>query len=467
MDPLRSFIPHAHFYQPPREYPLTNEIPMEPGASPYHDWNEKIFETCYLPNIKIGNFSKISYDIGPTLTRWMRTYHPQALQTIVRADQQLVQETGYGNAIAQPFHHTILPLATKAEKNVEITWGIRDFIHTFGRRPQGMWLPETAVDKETLCILAENGIRFTILAPWQVCAEGEVGSLYRIELPNHRSIAAFVYSGEISAQASFDRMATSNADQFVNDAIRPLFGDNENTQLIMMATDGELYGHHQEFREMFLSQMVNGSLKSAGISLEFPERYLAEQKDIPAARIRENTSWSCHHGIRRWQQECECSPGAKWKKPLREYMNSIANDIDLHCKEYMQPLGIDLDESRKSYIDVMLDEISFDSWLSNQTIRKLDKREQPILAKLFRAQEFRLRMFVSCAWFFSEFDRIEPRNSIINAVYAVFLVENALQENLAEKYARMFSSVIGENHQVTGDKLFSQYHKIFVSEALN
>ena len=468
MDSNRSFTVHAHFYQPPRENPATNDVPSEPSAYPYHDWNEKIFETCYLPNIKIGNFSRISFDIGPTLNRWLKSKHPDALRLIVEADRKVMNETGHGNAIAQSYHHTILPLSSKEEKETEITWGIQDFIHTYGRAPEGMWLPETAVDTETLCCLVDQGIKFTILAPWQVNANPrETYSPLIVKLPGNRQIAVFIYSGELSARASFDIHATSNADHFVREQIEAQFTRDDINQHVMMATDGELYGHHQIFRDMFLSQMVNGSLKSIGVQLEYPGSYLEKISDLPFAAINENTSWSCHHGVKRWSQECDCTPGAKWKMPLRESLNEIAKDIDLLCKKHMNNYGIDVIKARNSYINVMLGENTIDSWLLSQTKYPINANESKVLADLFQAQEYRLRMFASCGWFFNDFDRIEPHNSITNAAFAVFLVERALETNLAIKYQSLLAKVKNEENGISGDIVFKQAYESSISDQVS
>lgn len=468
MDSNRSFTVHAHFYQPPRETPATKDVPSEPSAYPYHDWNEKIFETCYLPNIEIGNFSHISFDIGPTLNRWLRSKHPEALQRIVDADRKVMKETGHGNAIAQSYHHTILPLSSKEEKETEITWGIQDFIHTYGRRPEGMWLPETAVDNYTLCYLYDQGVKFTILAPWQVKPSGEDGcSPYMVKLPGNRKIAVFTYSGELSARASFDNHATSNADHFAREYLETQFRGHDLNQCVMMATDGELYGHHQTFREMFLSQMVNGSLKSIGVQLEYPAAYLEKKVDLPEVTIIENTSWSCHHGVKRWHEECDCTPGAKWKALLRESLNDIARDIDFVCKKHMEEYGIDVITARNSYIRVMLGDISFNTWITDQTTTKLSLKDIKMLAFLFQAQEYRLRMFASCGWFFNEFDRIEPRNNILNAAYAIYLVDKAIGINLVQKYQTLLSNVKSEETGISGDIVFNEGYAIYTKEKTN
>jgi alpha-amylase/alpha-mannosidase (GH57 family) len=189
---IRSLCIHGHFYQPPREDPITGLIPQEVGAAPYQNWNERIHAECYRPNAELGNFERMSFNIGPTLFRWMESHDPDTYHRILAQDRANLERNGVGNAMAQAYNHTILPLATLADKRTQIKWGIADFTHRFGRKPEGLWLPETAADLETLTVLAEQDIQFTILAPWQ----GDLDPLdtsepYRVALPDGRSIAVF------------------------------------------------------------------------------------------------------------------------------------------------------------------------------------------------------------------------------------------------------------------------------------
>ena len=202
---LRAISIHGHFYQPPREDPISGLIPKEMGAAPYGNWNERIHAECYLPNTLLGNFEKISFNIGPTLFSWMKTYDPSATRSIVAQDAANIRQNGVGNAIAQAYHHTILPLATREDKITQVEWGIADFEYQFGHRPIGMWLPETAVDLETLNILAEHGIEFTILAPWQAESDHlDVTEPYRVALSAGKSINVFFYHQGLSTAVSFN-----------------------------------------------------------------------------------------------------------------------------------------------------------------------------------------------------------------------------------------------------------------------
>ena len=255
---------HGHFYQPPREDPITGRIPNEVGAHPYHNWNERIHAECYRPNAELGNFERISFNIGPTLFEWMKKYDPTVHDLIVTQDRVNVQQYGVGNAIAQAYHHTLLPLASREDKVTQIYWGIADFEYRFGRKPQGMWLPETAVDLETLSLLADHGIEFTILAPWQAERDHlDTTEAYRVDLPQGRNITVFFYHSELSSCVSFNPTATANADFFSKDQILthylPKKSRSNVPQLLLIASDGELYGHHQQFRDRFLAHLVDGA----------------------------------------------------------------------------------------------------------------------------------------------------------------------------------------------------------------
>jgi alpha-amylase/alpha-mannosidase (GH57 family) len=211
----RALCIHGHFYQPPREDPLTGAVPEEIGAAPYRNWNERIHAECYRANAELGNFERISFNVGPTLFDWMAQHDPDTSRKIVEQDRANVRQFGVGNAIAQAYNHAIMPLATSADKRTQVAWGIADFTHRFGRKPQGMWLPETAVDIETLTIMAEQGITFTLLAPWQADAESiDPTEPYLVRLPGGRSIAVFFYHQGLSGRVSFDPALTSNADAF-------------------------------------------------------------------------------------------------------------------------------------------------------------------------------------------------------------------------------------------------------------
>jgi alpha-amylase/alpha-mannosidase (GH57 family) len=421
-----SLCVHAHFYQPTREDPLTGIIPEEPGAFPYSNWNELIFEMCYKPNAAQGNFSRISFDIGPTLSKWLRLYHPEVLNQIVDADRQNMEHYGVGNAIAQSYHHTILPLGKRRDKQTQIRWGIYEFERTFKHKPLGMWLPETAVDMETLEVLVENGIEFTILAPWQAdVKEVDPRKAYQVILQGHKSIKVFFYHSGLSARVSFDPGATENADSFARNFVKPEFTAGDQNQWLMIATDGELYGHHQIFRDKFLSYLLDGSISAQHIETDFPGLQLTQQKVFPVIKIKDDTSWSCHHGVQRWSGVCSCTPNSEWKKPLREALELVSDEVDKIFTAAGKGVFENVWDARDQYIEVFNGDRNFSDWLQNLAVSMPADEKAKKLERLFQAELECQRMFTSCGWFFNDLDRIEPKNAVTYAARAVWLVKKA------------------------------------------
>src|SRR5438128_4778633 len=194
---MRSIVIHGHFYQPPRDDPWLGAIPREASAAPYHDWNERIERESYAP--VAASLASLSFDFGPTLLAWMERHAAATYGAVLAADRTgVAAHAGHGNAIAMPYHHTILPLSSRRDKETEVRWGIADFKKRFGREPVGFWLPETAVDHETLDVVAAAGIAFTVLAPHQVSKPPDRGLPAKVDLNDGRSIAVFVYNGGLS-----------------------------------------------------------------------------------------------------------------------------------------------------------------------------------------------------------------------------------------------------------------------------
>lgn len=461
MKPLYLCI-HAHFYQPPREDPLTGEIPVEPGATPFRNWNERIHAQCYYPNAILHNYEKISFNIGPTLMEWMFDYDPITLKRIIQQAQTNVERYGVSNAMAQSYHHTILPLATRLDKITQVRWGMYDYEMRFGYPPKGMWLPETAVDLETLEVLAENGIEFTILAPWQG-KDIPVSPThpYRVALPNGKAISVFFYDQSISTRLSFDPGATVNADTFVQEFLLPKVGwINQNggaPTLTLLASDGELYGHHQAFRDKFLAYLVNGAIQDKPIELIYPARWLKEFPPTETVEIIEPSSWSCHHGVLRWAGECPCTPNASWKAPLREAFNEIAETID---KIYLEVVGEGENnpwELRHQYIRVVFGEISLDVLYEQVMGKPLDVSLRDELYLLLRAQYERQRMFTSCGWFFDDFDRIEPKNNVAYAAQALWLTQLVYGRDLTQVAREKLRHVKSWRTGLTADEVFVKH----------
>ncbi len=449
---------HAHFYQPPRENPFTGVLPEEKNAAPYHDFNRKILAECYRPNAILGNFEHISFNVGATLLNWLAAADPVTYRRIVKQDADAYTRNGVGNAIAQPYFHVILPLATRREKETQIDWGIQDFVRHFGRFPQGMWLPETAVDHETLEILASRSIRFTILAPWQAKGQRpDTTQPYDVLLSDGKKIAVFFYQEELSRGVSFHDPLTENAHAFVSDHLLKSYSGTGD-ELLLIASDGELYGHHKKFRDWFLAYLIHSACKTHDVRVTTPGLWLQNHPPQKHIRIRENTSWSCQHGVQRWMADCACTPGnGDWKKALRNALNRLAQFADEQMTSALSPFGIDAWTFRKDYYRVVSGGMTFERLLGEFALERLKTGEVSRLKYLMQAQFERLRMFTSCAWFFDHFDRIEARNAIGYAGHAVWLLQKATGMDYSQDLERDLSFVRRDDIQITGASIYRQF----------
>lgn len=455
---------HGHFYQPPREDPLSGLIPDEIGAEPFRNWNERIHAECYQPNAKLGNFEKISFNIGPTLFNWMQSYDPITYDAIIAQEKRTFEAHGVGNGLAQPYNHVILPLAKKRDKVTQIVWGIADFEHRFGHPPCGMWLPETAVDLETLTLLADNNIHFTILAPWQVAlAEGQsTEQPYLVRLPgNRKPMHVFLYQRDLSTSVSFVSDTTRNADRFMSERILPSYSslNGARNKIALIASDGEVYGHHKAFRDKFLSHLLNGALREKNLDLTYPGLWLQENQPDQFVDLVEFTSWSCLHGVTRWMGECECTPGAKWKSFLRLGLEKIAQEIDDEYETYMHQFTSQIWELRNAYIGVFLGELDIKTLLKEYIRQPLKKDEFMKISMLLAAQYERQRIFTSCGWFFEHFHRIEPQNNIAYAAQAVWLTERVTGSVLRQKALAYLKKVKDERTGLRGDTVFAERYQ--------
>ncbi len=455
---------HAHFYQPYRADPFGTGIPPDPSAAPYADWNSRITAECYRPIAERGTLGHLSFDVGPTLVDWLAEHEPDTWADFVAGDRPGYRDPSIplerGNAMAQGFHHAIMPLSSAADRRTEIRWGIRAFELRYGRRPEGFWLPETAADLATLLILAEEGVRHTILAPWQLNdVDLDTRRPYRIDLGAGRSIAIAVYDGELSAAASFEAGATDDADHFARERVAPRLAEatfaDGTPALVVIATDGELYGHHQTFRDLFLHRLVapGPHVVDRGFAMVDLASALAESpgRPFPAARLLERTSWSCHHGVLRWSGECPCAADGRWKAPLRAAFERLAGGIDLALELVFDALPGHPDPAaaRDAYVDVVAgveSPAAFSArWLGDAA--PPERRHE--LLDLLEAARWRLAMFASDGWFWAEPDRTETRQVLRCAARAARLVDarmhGRLEARLVDDLASLRSPVSGRD----------------------
>jgi len=434
---------HAHFYQPSRLDPWTGLVPVEPSAAPYHDWNQRVGAECYRPNAERGTLRHISWNLGPTLAAWLASEDPVTHERFV-ADSAA--------AIAQPFHHAILPLASAADRRTEIAWGIRDFELRFGRRPAGIWLPETAVDRSTLREAARQGIAYTILAPWQAAESGiDTRRPYRVDLGDDEEIVVIFYDSGLSASVSFEPEATADADRFARERVAPRVQGGPaplEAPLAVIATDGELYGHHQQFRDLFLQRLLVPDPTDAdrGFDVVTLDVLVAESngQPRPSIRINERTSWSCHHGVARWSGECPDAADGRWKAPLRAALDRLAGAIDVVTAAAVAevPGDVAAEAARDAFIDVVAGAVSATDFVADRW-PAADERTRGRVLALLEAQRWRLAMFASDGWFWDDPVRPETRQVLRAAARAVRLVDDVagtrLERGLVEDLAT-FSS---------------------------
>ena len=448
----RYFCLHCHFYQPPRDDPFTGKIPREAGAEPYHDFNAKVSAECYHPNAQLGNFGRLSFNVGPTLVEWIAENEPDTLANIVSSCRRHRQTYGVSNALAQPMHHTILPLAGQRDKVAQVKWGIASFKHYFGCKPRGMWLPEMAVDYETLEALEAAGIRFTILSDEQVSGDLSQGpGPYLVRLGGQRSIAVFVREQRLSNQLAFGIEQYREAKAWVSSALT-----NHKEGLVLLATDGEAFGHHHRSGEHFLLELLGRDLPRYGFEVTTLERYLDEHPPEAELEIIEYSSWSCGHGVARWLTGCECTVGdSHWKGALRRALDIRAGEIDRVYVEVACKCGVSNPwRLRDAYINVKLGKLDGPAFLAKQGLDSLKSNVARRLLLMLEAEFYRQRMYASCAFFFEELTRFEPRYAIANAARAVQLVKEATGEDLSHGFRRDLSVVVSPRVGVTGADLY-------------
>lgn len=423
-----TLLVHGHFYQPAREDPFTGHVPGDPTASPARDWNHRIAQEAYAPNAALGNLGRIGWDLGPTMARWLREQRPELHDTMMR-------QTRPGSLMAQAYHHAILPLAPVRDRRTEIRWAVRDVELRTGRRPDGLWLPETAVDRTTLRVAAEEGVRWTILAPWQAAAGVDARGPVRLDLGDGLWLVVLFYDAALSTAVSFDPAATADADRFARDTLLPRVpGERSDASgMALICTDGELYGHHQPFRDLFLDRLLTVSATHASMTTRTPGEWLADidPLDLPAGAIVERTSWSCHHGIARWSGHCGCVADGGWKAPLRQAFDRIAGAIDAATEIHLAALGIDAWTARDRYVDVASGYLEPDAWAAVESERAIDGAAPDAdLTALMAAQSSRLAMFASCGWYWDDPRRPETRQVLRFAAHAVRVVDRVCRTSL-------------------------------------
>lgn len=465
---------HGHFYQPPRENPWLEAVELQDSAHPYHDWNERITAECYAPNTAarilggsgwirdiINNYTKISFNFGPTLLDWLESNDLETYRAVIESDRESMRHfSGHGSAFAQAYNHMIMPLANRRDKYTQVVWGIRDFESRFGRRPEGMWLPETAVDLETLDIMAEQGISFTVLTQYQARRVRKIGEghwhevstrgidpsmCYRLNIPaSGRSINIFFYDGPISRAVAFEKLL-SNGERFAHRLLGGFSDMRSWPQLVNIATDGETYGHHHRHGQMALAYALHFIESNNLARITNYSEFMAMYPPTHEVEIHEYTAWSCAHGVDRWQGDCGCSTGMHegwnqaWRAPLRHALDwlrdSLAPRYEEHAGRYLR----DPWAARNDYIGVVLERSpeNLDRFLAAQAVRPLDEKERVTTFKLLELQRHAMLMYTSCGWFFDEISGIETVQVLQYARRVIQLAQDLFDTNPEPRFLEL------------------------------
>jgi len=485
---------HGHFYQPPRESPWLEEIELQDTAHPYHDWNERITAECYAPNAFarildnesfitdiVSNYEYMSFNFGPTLLSWLEHKHPEVYESIIDADRRSQAHFGgHGAAMAQVYNHVIMPLASPRDKLTQVRWGLSDFEYRFGRKAEGMWLAETAVDTETLEVLAAEGVSFTVLSPHQCAgvrvlesrdwidvsgAKVDPRRPYLCRLPSGRSIALFFYDGGVSQDVAFGGLLDSGE----NFAGRLLSGFSEHSrvpELIHIATDGETYGHHHRNGEMALSYCLNSIRKRESAQVTVYGEYLELVPPRWEAQIIENSSWSCMHGVERWRSNCGCNSGGKpgwsqgWRAPLRETLDWLRDELESLYEELVESYLSFPWQARDRYIELVVDRSpeSEALFLKEEARSELSEIEKARVFSALEMQRHALLMYTSCGWFFDEISGIETVQILQYAARAMQLARTLADKDLEPLFRlKLKEAPSNIGSLADGDKVYERF----------
>ena len=460
-----ALVVHGHFYQPPRENPWTDLVDREPGAQPFHDWNERVHAECYRPNAFarisdqygrveriVNNYSNLSFNFGPTLLTWLERRFPETYARVLEADRESARRRGgHGNAIAQGYHHAILPLCNERDRRTQIRWGLTDFRLRFGREPESLWLPETACDDATLDALIEEGLSYVILSPsqagrvrplgsdaWQDVPGGGVDTtvpyLYFHSDGGGRSLAVFFYDGQVARAVAFEGLLASS--HALVGACAAAAG-RAGAQIVGVATDGESYGHHFRWGDRCIAYALEEETARRGLRVtnygEFLEGHEPEwEVQLKRGPGGEGTAWSCTHGLGRWARDCGCNASApegwnqRWRAPLRAALDFLRDCLAEKFEEACGELLRDPWAARDDYVELLVDRAApREEFLSRHAARTLSRDEQVRALTLLEAQRMSLAMYASCGWFFNDVSGIETLQTLRHAGRAVELTSEA------------------------------------------
>lgn len=436
---------HGDFSLPPRQDPFTGELEREAGAAPFRNLYEQVTADCYRPNAVLGNFDLMSFDVAPALLDWLERRDAATYSRILAADR--------GSAMAAPYHHVILPLLPRRAKMTQVAWGLEAFESHFGRKSEGLWLTDMAVDDETLDVLAESGVEFTLLSSEQIRGELSAGAgPYRVRLETGREIDVFVRDHTLSDKIAFELGRLGGAGMFAARHLAP----RRDEGLLLIATDGETYGHCHVGEEMFLRYLLRQEASNAGYQVVSLTGFWRNHPPTAEVHVISPSSWSCRHGIERWQRECDCASPAAWKSPLRAALVRLADAADAIYEREARAAGLDPWVLRDGYGQVLMNRTTGSAYLLGHEKHALKRDAEERVLTLLAAQVNRFAMFNSFAFFGDQFGTLEMRNVLAHAGHVAGLIRQAIGQDLSGDLLRDLSPVTDLQGEHTAAELYAE-----------
>ncbi|MDE3093806.1 MAG: DUF3536 domain-containing protein [Acidobacteriota bacterium] len=468
---------HYHFYQPPREDPWTGLCNHEWSAWPYHDWNERITAECYRALVAVAldddastslyePLARSSFDLGPTLHHWLADYAPD----VDRALRRQVRDTVAASTrvMAAPLVHAIVPLATPVDRTRLIAWGIDDYRSRYAESPVAMWLPETAVDLDTLEEMARQGIAYTVLMPTQARATRAPGEEWRdvtpdtldtsrayfVTLPSGARITAVFGHHDLSHRVAFsdlvsdgDGLADAMAAQVVDDGV------------VLVVADGETYGHHHRFGDLGVAWATRALGERHHLATALGD-WIATQSPTHEVRLHDVSAWSCAHGVERWRSDCGCVTGARegfdlaWRAPLRGALDWLRERAGAALDaELAQHVG-SRDGALLDYGKVIAGEWSPQEFVARHQSRDLGDDERSRVLEVCEAHRNLMFAFTSCAWFFADPGEIETSIVLRYAALALELTRRSTGRDFESPFVARLAEVRSKAHGVAGAALW-------------
>ena len=458
------FCVYGHFSQPPRGNPLTGEIGQEDDATPYFNWNERISDRCYEPNASAENYQHISFSFSESLLAWLEINRPNVYQAVINGDMAQETEPPQGNALATAYHHSILPLARRRDKRTQILWGIAAYENRFGRKPLGFWLPEMAVDTESLTLLAEADVKYTLLAAQQLRNlpfNGGAGP-YNVQVSRNQRISVFVRDDRLSIELSFKVHNLGGAGHWAHNVLGP--ARKSSGPLLLLATEGETFGHHYMGEDQFLHWLMTREAQAVGFTITSLDSFFTTHPPSQSVSIHEPSSWSDQHGLANWATgQNDAKKDTSWKGALRRALDNAASELDRAYEDLLRPLNVEPWQLRDQYAPVLLGAITAEEFIA-QRVPDIESDTAEALRALLSAQELAQRMYTSATFTNDALESRQPRYAIACAAAALMLAQQATGRDMAERFLSDLAVVTSRGTSDRGIDILRQVTEEFQLE---